>query len=145
MADHLIPFTDLMLASPQNLHLSHIDSDAITTLETEPGMSSTQLARFMAEQTFERLGETVLTTITLALYDFKEVPDYINSHTSLTAADEIQNLMVQFQDNVDCAEFLLPNNGNFRDGVETWYKPARFGRQSGQETHSGWGCKPDIR
>lgn len=145
MADHLAPFTDLMLASPQNLHLSHIDSDAITKLETEPGTSSTQLARFMAEQTFERLEETILTTITLALYDFNEVRAYISSLTSLTASDEIPDPSVQFQDNVDCAMLSLPDSALIRDGVENWYKPARFGRQSGQNTHSGWGCKPGVK
>ncbi|WP_340105845.1 hypothetical protein [Rhodohalobacter sp. 8-1] len=145
MADHLAPFTDLMLASPQNLHLSHINSDAIAKLETEPGTSPTQIAHSMAEQTFERLEETVLTTITLALYDFKDVRAYINSLASLTASDEIPDPSIQFQDNVDCAMLSLPDSARFREGVETWFKPARFGRQSGRNTHSGWGCKPGVR
>lgn len=145
MAELLMPFTDAMLASPQNLHLSHFDTGRMGLLEKEPGTSSIQLARSMAEQTYQRLEETVLTTITLALYDFNEVRAYINSLASLTAANEASDPSVQFQDNVDCAELSIPESESYQNGVETWYKPSRFGRQSGRLTHSGWGCKPVVK
>lgn len=143
MAELLIPFTDAMLASPQNLHLSHIDSEKMSLLETEPGISSIQLGHAMAEHTYQRLEATVHSTITLALYNFNDVRTYIHSLTSLTASNDAIDQSVQFQDNVDCAELSFPDSADYRNGVETWYKPARFGRQSGQAIHSGWGCKPD--
>lgn len=143
MAELLIPFTDAMLASPQNLHLSHIDTDSMSLLEMEPEISPLQLGHSMAEQTFQRLEATVQTTITLALYDFEEVRDYINTLSLIIAANKTTDGSVQFQDNVDCAEVHSINPGAYRQGVEAWYKPARFGRKTGQNTHSGWGCKPE--
>jgi hypothetical protein len=144
MAEVLIPFTDSMLASPQNLHLSHIDSGSLALLEKEPGISPLQLGRTMAEKTYERLTETVHTTITLSLYDFEYVRDYIKSLTSITAAPKTTVRSMQFQDNVDCAEVYPLESGTYQQGVTAWYKPARFGRQSGHSTHSGWGCKPVL-
>lgn len=145
MAELLIPFTDVMLASPQNLHLSHIDSDSMTLLEMEPGITPLQLGHSMAEQTFHRLEATIHTTITIALYNFEKVRAYINSLTSITAANTNTDRSIQFKDNVDCAELFYPDTVRYRNGVETWYKPARFGRKSGQSTHSGWGCKPGVK
>lgn len=142
MAELLLPFTDAMLASPQNLHLSHFDTDAITQLEKVPDPSPIKLARIMADQTYQRLQETIQTTITLALYNLEEVKPYIDTLTSLTSANQTSDRSKQFEDNVDCAEIYSFGSEIYRQGVETWYKPARFGRQSGRSTHSGWGCKP---
>ena len=145
MAELLMPFTDTMLASPQNLHLSHFDSGSMTLLEKEPGISPLQLGHSIAEKTYQRLEATVHTTITLALYNFEDIRAYIQSLTSITAANNDSDRTVQFQDNVDCAEIVLMDSKIDRNGVETWYKPARFGRQSGLSTHSGWGCKPGMK
>lgn len=144
MAERLIPFTDLLIASPQNLHLSHVDSDSLTLLDDEPDTSPIQIARQMAEQTYERLSEETQTTITLTLYQLDDVEAYIGSLASFTEAHQISDPHLQFQDNVDCAELSLPDTAHYSDGIETWYKPARFGRKSGHLTHSGWGCKPDV-
>jgi hypothetical protein len=67
MAELLMPFTDVILASPQNLHLSHFDSDKMNLLESDPDTTPKQIARSMAEQTYQRLDTTIHTTITLAI------------------------------------------------------------------------------
>lgn len=143
MVKLLMPLSVAVLASPQNLHLSHIDSASMNLLEMEPGISPFELGRSMAEQTFQQLKETVQTTITLALYDLNEVQPYIDELTSITYSNRPPERTVQFQDNVDCTVIYPSEPDLHRQGVETWYKPARFGRQSGQSTHSGWGCKPN--
>ena len=145
MAEVLIPFTDVMLASPQNLHLSHFDSDKMKLLEREPDIFPNQLARFLAEQTYDRLGSSVETTITLALYDLNEVKTYIDTLTSHTVSNTATDRFMQFRDNVDCSDSSLMDIASFSTGVETWYRPARFGRQSGQSSHSGWGCKSGMK
>ena len=144
MASALIPFTDVMLASPQNLHLSHFDTDKMKLLESEPEILPSDLARLMAENTFQRLGTDIQTTITLALYDLKDVRAYIDTLTSFASSIKDMDRFLQFEDNVDCAEFSLPDSERYLNGVEAWYSPARFGRQSGQQAHSGWGCKPGV-
>ncbi|MEX2351349.1 MAG: hypothetical protein WD529_02840 [Balneolaceae bacterium] len=144
MALHLSPFTNVMLASPQNLHLSHIKSDSLTLLETEYDITTHQLGHSIAEYTFERLEETVHTSITLALYDLYEVQSYIHTLDSLTSVDIESDQNLQLNENVDCAEIYPLDSEYYRQGVESWYRSARFGRQSGLVVHSGWGCKPVL-
>lgn len=145
MAELLMPFSDAMLASAQNLHLSHFDTDSLNLLESKPEISPIQIARSMAQQTFNRMEATIYTTITFSLYNFDEVQSYIRSLSSITLANRVSGRKEQFQDNVDCAENTAFEPELYRRGVETWYKPAKFGRQTGQTSHSGWGCKPGIR
>lgn len=145
MASHLIPFTDHLLASPQNLHLSHIDSDRMAILEEDSAPSSEQLAWSMAEQTYRRLAATIQTTITLALYDLGLVDSYINELHTATSAQEQSAQTHLIQNNVDCAQFSFFDAEKYRAGVETWYKPARFGRGEKLESHSGWGCEPPSK
>lgn len=142
MAELLMPFANVMLASPQNLHLSHVESGDMGLLEKEPGISSLHLGRSIAEKTYQKLEATVYTTVTLGLYNLNAVEDYIYSLALLTESNKDTEGAVQFQDNVDCAQIYPYEPESYRQGVETWFKPARFGRQSGQLTHSGWGCKP---
>ena len=142
MADHLISFTSVLLASPQNLHLSHIDSGNLELLETEPGISSVQLARSMAEQTYKRLASEILTTITLAVYDFDVVRNYNDELRAFAMAYESSGSMRHFSDNVDCSQVPFFDDASFSNGIITWFKPARFGRQTNTTVHSGWGCKP---
>ena len=144
MAEQLIPFTNVMLASPQNLHLSHFDSESLGLLENEPGISSLKLGHSMAEQTYQRLDTTVHSTVTLSLYDLNDVRTYINFLDSLIAANNAPDQSMQIQDNVDCAKLYFLDPEIYRKGIKNWYKPARFGRQSGQLAHSGWGCKPQV-
>ena len=145
MAELLVPFTNVMLASPQNLHLSHFDSGRMSLLEDEPEISPLQLGHSMANQTYQRLDTTVHSTITLALYDFKDVRTYINILASLTAPQKASDRSMQYHDNVDCSGLSNMDPERYRMGVKTWYKPTRFGRQSGQLTHSGWGCRPEVK
>jgi hypothetical protein len=99
----------------------------------------------MAEITYERLTETVHTTITLSLYDLNDLQDYIHSLASFTTVTKTTERTASFQDNVDCAEIYPAVPDFYRQGVGTWYKPSRFGRQPDQLTHSGWGCKPGVK
>lgn len=142
MAEQLMSFTDVVLASPQNLHLSHVDTKAMALLESEPGISTLQLGRTIAERTFERLKKDIETTIILSMYHLNDLQAYINILSTLTAVEAVTDRSVQYGDNVDCAQISPSEPEAYRQGVETWYKPARFGRRSSGTFHSGWGCKP---
>ncbi len=143
-AEHLMPYSDALLASPQNLHLSHIDSKTLNLLESHPEISSIQLADSMAERTYQRLENEIQTTITLTVYDL----DFIRKMKSelhafskkFNALDSTQNL----SDNIDCNQFEFFDGEIFENGLKTWYRPARFGRKA-TTTHSGWGCKPLLQ
>jgi len=144
MADHLIPFTDILLASPQNLHLSHIDSKSLDLMESDPGISSIQIAHSMADQTFQRMQNEIQTAITLTVYDLEMVQEYKNLLYDFTSKYEALDSLQYFSDNVDCNQVEFFNDQTFKKGVKTWYTPARFGRRSLTPSHSGWGCKPVI-
>ncbi len=144
MADHLISFSDVLLASPQNLHLSHIDSENLGLLESNPGISSIQLAHSMADQTYKRLESEIQTTITLTVYDFEVVQKFKNELHAFSMAYDALGSMQHFSDNVDCMQIAFFDDDTFKKGLKTWYRPARFGRISLTSIHSGWGCKPLI-
>lgn len=142
MAEHLMPFSDVLLASPQNLHLSHIDSEPLGLLEINPGITSVQLAHSMAEQTYRLLESEIHTTITLTVYDLATVLKYKNELHAFTMAYEALGSKQHFSDNVDCSQTALFDVDRFGKGLKTWYRPAKFGRKSLTSTYSGWGCKP---
>ncbi|WP_440998511.1 hypothetical protein [Fodinibius sp. SL11] len=142
MAANLMPFSHVMLASPQNLHLSHIDSQRLDLLESSPRISSFQLADSMANQTYQRLEKEIQTAITLSVYELDVVKEYQNKlHTFTTAYDTLDQRQ-SFSNNIDCKFTSFFDEDTFEKGVKTWYNPARFGRNSSSTTHSGWGCTP---
>ncbi len=141
MVHYLMPFTDVLLASPQNLHLSHINPQSISMLERHPVASSLEIARSMADHTFQRLSESLQTTVTLTLYDFEHIRNYHDELYSLTSANEASGRVNYYQENADCAQFAFFHAEKFGSGVETWFRPARFGRNTAENHHSGWGCR----
>lgn len=141
MIHQLQNVSDFLLASPQNLHLSHLDTEQLSLLETEPGITSGQLAGAIAENTFNRLTETVQTAVTLSVYDVENVKSYINKlhvQTDNFIDQENPNL---YRDNIDCSKLPFFDSKRFKSGVTTLFRPAAFGRDAGDSEHSGWGCK----
>lgn len=143
MVAAMIPVTRVLLASPQNLHLSHIDSRALASLDADPEMKSSELASMLAENTYERLKKSIQTVISLSVYNIGEMEPHIQRADSayrayLSAKSKTSNEIK----NTDCT--LLPifsEIGLNSVDVETWYRPPQFGRDASIKTHSGWGCK----
>lgn len=139
-AAKMADIAEFVLASPQNLHLSHIDTKALSLLEKDSIPAGDQLASAMAEDTFQRLSESVETSITLSLYDMNRIQPYISVlneiHNEHTGKND------SFEDNIDCAQRSFFNKSDYSEGVQLWYRPPKFGRQAEQESHSGWGCRP---
>jgi hypothetical protein len=141
MAYQLMPFSDVLLASPQEMHLSHIDSKNLRLMDINPEIPSVQLAHAMADQTFSRLESEIHTTITLTVFDLTVLQNYKSTfHNFLSSYSPGQ--AQAFSDNVDCKQYDFFNPEILTLGLRMWYKPARFGRHAPTNTHSGWGCKP---
>lgn len=142
MVHALSPFSDYILASPQNLHLSHIDTEALHMLD-QPGNASTKvIADSIASQTYQRLASFLQTVVTLSVYDTDRTKNYVaqfNSdyNTYLTH----HPAATPTADNIDCANFSFFEADKFNQGVEIWYKAPRFGTKSNAATYSGWGCR----
>lgn len=135
--------TDYLLASPENLHLSHIDSDSLLQLE-QPDKSTAEISRTIAQASFNRLADFLETVVTIAIYDMDRVQD---------AAEQLSTDYKKYrlgqdeesveQENIDCA--VLPfwdGNDTYSKGIEVFFKPPAFGNQANRKMHSGWGCQP---
>ncbi len=142
MAQMLAPFTDFLLASPQNLHLSHIDTKALLRMENPGEIETKKLASAIASETYNRLSSFLQTVITLSLYDLNEIKvylpimatfykGYLNGHEDLRPMAE----------NIDCGQLSFFTRKQPEKGVKVWYKPPQFGQKAGDENFSGWGCK----
>ena len=142
MAEKLSSVTNVLLASPQNLHLSHIRPEKLSILESNPGVTAAEIAEAIAEDTYRELSSSVQTVITLSIYRLEDIQAYLNELTNLiTEYTETQQPNV-YRDNTDCADLGLLDDGEFNNGIKTYFRPPAFGRESGRSTHSGWGCKP---
>jgi hypothetical protein len=139
----LLPHSRYIIASPDNLHLSHINIQLFNQLdETEIG-DIYQFARVTVQKAFTTLKEKTMTMITVALYDTEKVKPYLESiHEEYLSPLETnrrtgEEPSVEFY---DC--FDNPNlRGEYADvGIDIFYQAPRFGRKKNRATHSGWEC-----
>lgn len=144
MAENLQPFTRTLLASPQNLHLSHLDVSELSRLELNPQSKPNVLAQAIANDSFDRLSEEVHTTVTLSVYDIENLPASLPKFSEQVRAYEADNEINHQRDNIDCGDIPHLYKKEYSKGVTTFFNPARFGSRAGKESHSGWGCKPKI-
>ncbi len=133
----LAPHTRSVLAAPGDLHLSYVDADLLSTVAdvTTPSTWTRQLA----EEAFTRLTDRVATAVTLATYDTDRAGAHAQRMARRVSPDT--STAPTGARLVDCRRVL----GDRVDttGVRAWHRPARFGPQADQETHSGWGCLPE--
>lgn len=134
--------TNYLLASPQNLHLSQIDSRKLLLLEENPKISARKLSQAIAEDSFKRLSNFLQTAVTLSVYEMDKVKPYIDS-LSATYDQAMREKSGQAfeQDNIDCWVLPFWNRKQRLPGITTFYKPARFGKYADKVEHSGWGCQ----
>ena len=139
-------FARYIIASPDNLHLSYFDFHSLEHLELsvrDGGVSG--FARQFARRSFDRLTGDIQTAVSVAVYDVDRVQEYVRSvhsvydHT-LTALKRETEPSLSTAEHCDCADlspYALPA---MNEGVEVFYRPARFGRSKDKQSHSGWEC-----
>lgn len=134
--------TEYLLASPQNLHLSHIDTKKLNLLESRDGVTVENLATALAEDTFSRLSE-LQTAATISVYEMELIGDYISRLDSAYQANVNIGNSLSGDGNSDCAEIPFFRAFEDKGGVHSWYEAPGFGRKAGKKFHSGWGCRVD--
>jgi len=137
------PYAHYIVASPENLHLSYFDLHSMIRLDTSlqvRDMSS--FTKRFAQQAFDRLTVEVQTTVSIVVYDMDRVqkllPDAVTVYERTLLA--LKNDKTSGIEHCDCAElpeYRLPAMSN---GVDIFYRPARFGRSKNILSHSGWEC-----
>lgn len=142
MVEALTGMTDYLVASPQNLHLSHLADEPLQRLETDPDISSEQLADDIAQESFERLSSFLQTAVTAAVYNLDQTEKYISS-LARGYQNHLQKIHQNslFINNRDCKTLPEFNKSLPQDGVTLYYKAPAFGQRVSAGEHSGWGCK----
>ncbi|MBK6914923.1 MAG: hypothetical protein IPH11_15170 [Ignavibacteriales bacterium] len=142
----LVPFAQTIIASPENLHLSYFDISALEQLDVNLKDGDVPaFAKRFARQSFDKLAGSIETTVSVVVYDIKQVQNYLNSVQKdydlildslkrLTQADQ------EALEHCDCADIPAYQISTINNGVEILYRPARFGRSKNKQSHSGWEC-----
>ena len=139
----LTPQARYIIASPGNLHLSYLDVQPFETLDV--GLRAGDVSDFakdVARQSYVRLTTELQTEITVAVYDVDRVQGFVSSvdsiyDYSLTAEEgKAPGGLVR----CDCADDSAYLRPAMSEGVEVFYRPARFGRSAAKLDHSGWEC-----
>lgn len=142
----LTSYAKLIIASPENLHLSHFDILSLERLDLNYLKKDTHaFAVKFAYNAFERLSESVNTAISVAVYDAAIVNEYISSvnkynDSDIISYEENSTVTMSKTERCDCFEipnFRLPGISN---GVNVFYRSPLFGRAKNKINHSGWEC-----
>ncbi len=138
----LAPFCDYLIASPENLHLSYVDSHILGDLDKIGHRDNEQIAGELASRAFDRLVETAQTAVTISLYDTRKAAEFLNAvavlYDSLTTIVQQQARMDI--ECFDCNDVNSVFEQTADSGVRIFYRPPRFGKYKRKKQHSGWGC-----
>jgi len=139
----LSTFARYIIASPGNLHLSYFDLHPFEALDV--GLRDEDVSTFAkacARQSFERLTKDIQTEITVAVYDMGRVQRFLNSVDSVYehALTILKDEAPRSVEHCDCAEDSSYLRPAMSEGIDVFYRPARFGRSTHKKDHSGWGC-----
>lgn len=144
----LSPLARYIVASPGSLHLSYFDLRPFETLDSS--LHENDMSKFALEsarQSFDRLAQEIQTEITVAVYDVNRVQEYLESIDSVYvhALSKQTTATPTSIAHCDCAEGSAYVRPAMSEGINLFYRPARFGRSANKLTHSGWGCpKPQF-
>jgi len=142
----LIPFTQTIIASPENLYLSYFDLSPLERLDLNLKDGDVlAFAKRFARQSFDELTSNIQTTISVAVYDVKRVQNFVNSvqkdyNQKLDSLKGLTQADLAAIEHCDCADIPAYQISTINDGVDVLYRPARFGRSKNKQSHSGWEC-----
>jgi hypothetical protein len=137
----LLPHSHYIIASPDNLHLSHINVGIFKQLDGSKDIY--HFAKTAVQRAFDKLRENTKTMITIALYDTMEVAPYLKGVAEEYKAtlDSVVTLgdraLIEFYDCLDNPDLDM---GLSDKGIDMFYQAPRFGRQKNKTEHSGWEC-----
>lgn len=142
----LMPFTKTIIASPENLYLSYFDLSPLERLDLnlQDGNVPAFAKRF-ARQSFDKLASSIETTVSVVVYDVKDVQNFVTSvqkdyNQTLNSLKGLTRADLAAIEHCDCADIPAYQISTIKDGVEVLYRSAMFGRSKNKQSHSGWEC-----
>ncbi len=135
----LSPYTRFIIASPENLHLSQMNSLFLKNLNIK-NYEPSSFARAFAENAFNMLKKNTLTVITISVYDIDKTKPYVNNLIKIRHKQPAAAAI----NNCDCSTIGAYRKTGMESGVTVFYKPPAFGKNKTKSVHSGWGCKKET-
>ena len=139
-------FSKTIVASPDNLHLSYFDLQLMERLDINllDGDVPAFAKRF-AQQSFNRLTKNVQTAVSVVVYDVDSVQKYLHSinkvyNNTLAYLKGETRVSLAKIEHCDCADFPAYNLQAMDEGIDVFFRSARFGRLKNKQKHSGWEC-----
>jgi len=139
-------FARTIIASPDNLHLSYFDLNPLEQLDLNLWDGDVPaFAKRFAHQAFDRLTRDIQTTVSVAVYDVDSIQEFLqsvhsiydNTLTNLKGETRASLATIEHCDCADLPSYILPT---MNEGVNVFYRAARFGRSKNKQNHSGWEC-----
>jgi hypothetical protein len=139
-------YTNTIIASPENLHLSYFDLHALERLDiTLQDGDVRSFAKTFAQQSFDKLTSSLQTVVSVAVYNIESVQNYLNSIKNeynsklISLKDKTQSNLATME-RCDCADVPVYQLSTMSEGVHVFYRSANFGRSKDKVNHSGWEC-----
>jgi len=135
------PYVRYVVASPENLHLSHFDL-SLFHKEKISDMDAERLAFELASRSFQKLETSTETVVTVAVYDAQKTAGFLQEAAANLAQgppnysdDDMAGIVYR-----DCFEDSTAEWAQVQYGVTVFYRPPRFGKMRNKLRHSGWDC-----
>ncbi len=140
----LEPYASWLLAVPGELHLSYLDTRALSEMADAgaPSLEAGEIGtwgRIIASESFEKQKASTVTEITLSLYDTERAAAWLEAHPAWTdsAPGTAGFRMAGYRDCGSDPEF---GAGGEDAGVMIFHQAPRFGRDKRKVFRSGWEC-----
>ncbi|MBP1648265.1 MAG: Clostripain family [Bacteroidetes bacterium] len=139
-------FARYIIASPDNLHLSYFDFQPLERLDLSLGDGDVHaFAKRFARRSFDRLTREIQTAVSVSVYDVDRVQGFLRSvqgtyEQTLSTLKEQGEASMSTMEHCDCADLPAYVMPTLNEGIEVFYRPARFGRSKHKQAHSGWEC-----
>jgi len=142
MVSLLSPYTKYLVASPENLHLSQMNSTFLKELNKD-SYDPYSFAYSFAQNAFNHLKQNTLTVITISLYDVEKTRPYLRTILG-NNTDNTGSQPETAISNCDCNSIKYYLKADMENGVTVFYNPPAFGKNKNKKSHSGWGCKQKV-
>ncbi len=139
MVSLLSPYTKYLIASPENLHLSQMNSASLKLLNNN-SYDPYSFAYSFAQNAFDQLKQNTLTVITISLYDIDKTGPYVRTILKINNGYS-GSQPEQAISNCDCNSIKSYLEPDMENGVTVFYNPPEFGKNKNKKSHSGWGCR----
>lgn len=137
----LMPLAAFIIASPEDLHLSFINSRLISDAAVPQYADTHKFAMALAGDSFQLLKNSTTTIVTISVYNTQLVEPFIKRFKESVKSNGKNNANAKIY---DCSFSGAFSDMNISNGVDVFYRPPLFGRLKNKEHHSGWGCRENI-